>query len=172
MNINGDIRKKTVLELSKLIGNKKISNKVENGLYEFSFNYLNATSLNIHLSTEEFKNSFLNNVYKNKLNDIKHNLNPSNNDTLLTRIKENDIEPEKIAFLEFDDIDPTHWNPLTKKLKYREDKTINIATTNMFTCGKCKESCCTFKQLQTRSADEPMTVFVKCTICKFEFTIN
>jgi len=38
-------------------------------------------------------------------------------------------------------------------------------TTDMFTCGKCKESKCSYTQLQTRSADEPMTTFVKCTNC-------
>ncbi|KNC46881.1 transcription elongation factor S-II [Thecamonas trahens ATCC 50062] len=40
-----------------------------------------------------------------------------------------------------------------------------MAETDMFKCGKCKERKCTYYQLQTRSADEPMTVFVTCTNC-------
>lgn len=39
------------------------------------------------------------------------------------------------------------------------------ATTNMFRCHKCKKRECTYYQLQTRSADEPMTTFVQCTNC-------
>jgi len=39
------------------------------------------------------------------------------------------------------------------------------ATTNMFKCNKCKQRECTYYQLQTRSADEPMTTFVTCTYC-------
>lgn len=37
--------------------------------------------------------------------------------------------------------------------------------TDMFRCGKCRERKCTYYQMQTRSADEPMTVFVRCTVC-------
>ena len=36
---------------------------------------------------------------------------------------------------------------------------------NDFTCFKCKSNKCTFYQLQTRSADEPMTTFVTCLNC-------
>jgi transcription elongation factor S-II len=36
------------------------------------------------------------------------------------------------------------------------------ASTDMFTCRRCKKNQCTYIQLQTRSADEPMTTFVTC----------
>ncbi len=35
----------------------------------------------------------------------------------------------------------------------------------MFMCGKCKSKKTTYYQMQTRSADEPMTTFVTCTNC-------
>ena len=35
----------------------------------------------------------------------------------------------------------------------------------MFRCGKCKSKRTTYYQLQTRSADEPMTTFVTCHSC-------
>jgi transcription elongation factor S-II len=35
----------------------------------------------------------------------------------------------------------------------------------MFKCGKCKSLKTTYYQMQTRSADEPMTTFVTCTNC-------
>lgn len=34
--------------------------------------------------------------------------------------------------------------------------------TDLFTCYKCKQKNCRYRQLQTRSADEPMTTFVFC----------
>lgn len=34
-----------------------------------------------------------------------------------------------------------------------------------FKCGKCKSTKTTYYQMQTRSADEPMTTFVTCTNC-------
>ena len=35
----------------------------------------------------------------------------------------------------------------------------------IFKCGKCKSMKTTYFQMQTRSADEPMTTFVTCTNC-------
>lgn len=34
-----------------------------------------------------------------------------------------------------------------------------------FKCYKCKSNKCTFYALQTRSSDEPMTLFVTCLNC-------
>jgi transcription elongation factor S-II len=39
------------------------------------------------------------------------------------------------------------------------------AETDMFRCGKCRGRKCTYFQMQTRSADEPMTTFVTCINC-------
>lgn len=39
------------------------------------------------------------------------------------------------------------------------------ASTDQFKCGRCGKRQCTYYQLQTRSADEPMTTFVTCVNC-------
>lgn len=36
---------------------------------------------------------------------------------------------------------------------------------DMFRCGRCGKNNCTYTQVQTRSADEPMTTFVFCRTC-------
>jgi len=41
----------------------------------------------------------------------------------------------------------------------------DIKVSGMFTCGKCKRTETTYFQMQTRSADEPMTTFVTCLYC-------
>jgi len=45
---------------------------------------------------------------------------------------------------------------LAKEIKNQE---------GFFTCGRCKSNKTTYFQMQTRSADEPMTVFVSCFNC-------
>ena len=35
----------------------------------------------------------------------------------------------------------------------------------LFRCGRCKSYKTTYYQMQTRSADEPMTVFITCHAC-------
>ena len=42
---------------------------------------------------------------------------------------------------------------------------MEIKDDGMFQCGKCKKKKTTYYQLQTRSADEPMTTFVTCHNC-------
>lgn len=39
------------------------------------------------------------------------------------------------------------------------------ATTDQFKCGRCGQRKTTYYQMQTRSADEPMTTYVTCTNC-------
>lgn len=41
--------------------------------------------------------------------------------------------------------------------------------TDMFKCSRCGKRKCTYYEMQTRSADEAMTVFIKCVICKKEW---
>lgn len=36
---------------------------------------------------------------------------------------------------------------------------------SIYTCGRCKGSKVSTRSLQTRSADEPITVFIKCLTC-------
>eukprot|EP00802_Teleaulax_amphioxeia_P021434 Tamp_21791.p1 GENE.Tamp_21791~~Tamp_21791.p1 ORF type:complete len:351 (-),score=93.53 Tamp_21791:71-1033(-) len=43
------------------------------------------------------------------------------------------------------------------------------AESDMFKCSKCKQSRTSFYQKQTRSADEPMTVFITCKVCGHEW---
>lgn len=41
----------------------------------------------------------------------------------------------------------------------------NSAETDQFKCGRCNQRKCKYYQMQTRSADEPMTTFVTCVNC-------
>ena len=53
--------------------------------------------------------------------------------------------------------------------KYNRDKYLYEpkleAMTDQFKCGRCKSRKCTYYEMQTRSADEGMTIFVTCINC-------
>jgi transcription elongation factor S-II len=55
-------------------------------------------------------------------------------------------------------------NHLTKHSQSGPSKD-ELQTTDMFRCGKCGQRKCCYYQLQTRSADEPMTTFITCVPC-------
>ena len=79
---------------------------------------------------------------------------------------ENDqIELIKIAFFSPHELFPNKWKKLIDRKNLIEYKKENIATTDIFECYKCNKRKCSVYQLQTRSADEPMTTFVNCQVC-------
>ena len=90
------------------------------------------------------------------------------NTSLLDRLKNKEISAKDIPFMSHQEIHPELWNPVVDA-KIKRDKSkceVNLeAATDEFKCFKCKKSKCTYYQLQTRSADEPMTTFVTCINC-------
>lgn len=104
-------------------------------------------------------------LYKDRLRSIYMNL---KNDNFLKQIQNGDILPQNVAFMTHQEFNPERWRLLIeKKMKRDASKyTDNIqASTNMYTCRKCKSNRCTYYEMQTRSADEPATIFVTCLDC-------
>jgi DNA-directed RNA polymerase subunit M/transcription elongation factor TFIIS len=44
-----------------------------------------------------------------------------------------------------------------------------LAVSDLFECPRCASRACTFREIQTRSADESATIFVTCTACDLRF---
>ena len=63
------------------------------------------------------------------------------------------------------ELQPQIWESLIHKESLRRMKLENLATTDQYKCPMCKKRKCTVTQVQTRSADEPMTTLVKCVEC-------
>lgn len=92
-------------------------------------------------------------------------------DTLRDVIRDGTLKPTKLV-----EMPPSHLWPggpydaaLTNRI-YRDLRKADMARENknldgFFTCNRCKSKKTTYYQLQTRSADEPMTTFVTCLNC-------
>jgi transcription elongation factor S-II len=63
---------------------------------------------------------------------------------------------------------PKKWEELiaAKAIKDKNKFEQNMeAMTDTFTCRKCKSKKCSYYAMQTKSADEPMTLFITCLNC-------
>ena len=102
-------------------------------------------------------------LYENRCRMIYMNLNL--NPLLCERIMSGDLLPTTLQDMTHQDLCPEKWQKRLEEKTIRDElryKPRIEASTDMFTCRKCKKNLCTYYQLQTRSADEPMTTFVTC----------
>ena len=78
------------------------------------------------------------------------------------------IKAHEFAFMTHQEMNSSKWQSIIEN-KMKRDKskyeTRMEASTDTFTCRRCKSKECTYYQMQTRSADEPMTTFVTCINC-------
>lgn len=114
---------------------------------------------------KKWDNSYFVQIYSDKLRTIYFNI--KNTPHLKKLITEKSIKPHEIAFLTHQEMDPERWDEMID-IKRKRDKSKYESRHNAsseFACFKCKSNNCTYYQLQTRSADEPMTTFVTCMDC-------
>ncbi|KAI5161186.1 transcription elongation factor S-II [Nematocida ausubeli] len=98
------------------------------------------------------------------------NLKDASNKWLCTSVYNGVLEIDKFIAMKGEDMKSKELKELEAKIFQRAllDTTIaqQEAETDIFFCTKCKQRKCTYRQLQTRSADEPMTTYVHCVVCK------
>jgi DNA-directed RNA polymerase subunit M/transcription elongation factor TFIIS len=90
------------------------------------------------------------------------------NSRLLDRMKEGEFKPHDIAFMGFTELYPEKWGNFVEMSIKREAKMLEVdksMATDMFRCSRCGKRQCTYYEMQTRSADEPMTQFIRCLNC-------
>ena len=99
------------------------------------------------------------------------NLNPNSyiaNKTLITRWKEGEFSLSEIGSWSAYELNPGKWKDLKDQQLRREQRILegNLSmATDRFRCSGCQKKMCSYYELQTRSADEPMTIFIKCLSC-------
>jgi len=108
-------------------------------------------------------------LYKDKFRSIWINLfKNSSSKQLINKIKNGEIKTYDLASMSHQELNMDIWHELiSSKLKRDENigKDNLAAATDEFKCYKCKKRKCTYYQMQTRSADEPITTFVSCLNC-------
>lgn len=124
------------------------------------------------IENEVFKseNLIVDNNYRNRIRNYTMNIKNKKNPGL-----RNDLLTQKLKALAFINMSPNEIASDSLKKEMDEIKKKNLfdaqgatekrAVTDRFTCGKCKEKKVSYYQLQTRSADEPLTTFCTCEAC-------
>ena len=106
-------------------------------------------------------------LYVNRYRSIYTNL-LNKGITFLKDIQNDKINKKDLKQISHQEMNPTIWKA-SIDAKIKRDTNITkediSAATDEFKCYKCKKRKCTYYEMQTRSADEPMTTFVTCLNC-------
>lgn len=91
---------------------------------------------------------------------------------VIARLCTGDMPPDELA-LPVEQWDPIEWELVVIKQQMQIKSAVELdAEKSVFTvykCKKCKASRTTIKFLQTRCGDEPISIFVTCVECGFEW---
>ncbi|XP_018610347.1 transcription elongation factor A protein 3 isoform X7 [Scleropages formosus] len=108
--------------------------------------------------------------YKNRVRSRISNLKDPKNPGLRKNVLAGVIELCRIASMTAEEMASDELKQLRNVLTQEAIREHQMAktggtTTDLLQCAKCKKKNCTYNQVQTRSADEPMTTFVLCNEC-------
>ena len=144
--------------------------QLEKGIFEAAYQYAQKQYIARNWKTETFCE-----VYRQMVRSVFSNLHPASpvkNTRLLTRVKEGEFPLSTVPFMTAYEMYPERWFALKDKLLQREQKILEgnkSRATDQFKCRRCQKRECTYYELQTRSADEPMTIFITCLNCGKEW---
>ena len=163
-----NVTRQYVLERISALLEIPIQDNICINLEKCILNYANdkAISLNIEPAWDNHKYS---DIYKHKFLQIQNNL--ANSPVLKGWILDKKIKCVDVIQMRPEDMWPD--GPYAQKMEERIIKELRKSylaqeiknQEGFFTCGRCKSKKTSYYQLQTRSADEPMTTFVSCHNC-------
>ena len=155
-NFRNNIR----VKLQDILDSEKKAINLEKGIYNYALK--EATNRKV---VKKWDNPYYTQIYLDRLRSIYINL---GNELLLSHVKDGTVPVKALAFMTHQEMQPEKWEPLIQA-KIKKDKskydTQQEAMTDTFKCRKCHSNKCSYYQMQTRSADEPMTTFVTCLEC-------
>lgn len=166
MNTNDKYRSVTVKKINTIIDDLTISRNIEKGIYNFIINFSKDNNIN-----RKWSNKIFYNLYYSKVRSIYINLDKDSyvkNNYLIDKVKNNDIKPEEVSKLSVYDMYPDNWKKMIDIKSKRDKIKYELkpeAMTERYKCRKCDGRKCSYYEMQTRSADEPMTQFFTCLDC-------
>lgn len=136
------------------------TNELEEGIFEWTMKESGQRQV-----VQEWSDPYFVQLYRDKLFSLWSNL---RKEATLRMILRDQIQPRTFAFMTHQEMDPVKWADAIRAKSIRDKNRFertDVAMTDTFTCRQCRSKNCSYYQMQTRAADEPMTVFVECMDC-------
>jgi DNA-directed RNA polymerase subunit M/transcription elongation factor TFIIS len=139
---------------------------LEASIYAASFVEADRRKVICHWSNPLYKDIY-NMILRTTVANL-HPVSPVRNVHLVTRIRAGEVSLTDIPTMNDMEIFPENWHTLIERQSLREQRILEGdkgMATDRFRCSRCHKKECTYYEMQTRSADEPMTIFIRCLNC-------
>jgi DNA-directed RNA polymerase subunit M/transcription elongation factor TFIIS len=163
-----DARNYAMTQLSKHVS-PSVSKEMERSLME----YTKKECMNRKIQELRWSDVRVRRLYIRKLRMLLNNISP-----LIRVMDSHDVTAERSAFVSHQDLRPDIYDPILDVMERREKFSIlNYAEEEegyegLLKCDNCGSKRTTYVTLQTRSADEPETIYLKCFSCGRNDTIR
>lgn len=157
------IREKVITNYVELGLSHELAERLEHHTLQYVVNLAKQCSVDVDWTNRVFWNSYRSRaivIYENLLNGW------------LSKLVNKEVTPDTFAEMTIIQMNPGKWEPILTKISEHETKLYSSQKTAsiILDCKRChKKTNCDYYQLQTRSADEPMTTFVTCLECDYKW---
>ena len=159
-------RQQAIHILKKIKLPKKTIQYIEKGIYNYTI-----SKCHFRKKIPIWTNNHFTDIYISKVKNIYLNLNSTEyikNNYLINKMKENEIDPYDLAFIDTFKLFPEKWSDIIdEKMKIEKllKESLQESASDLFKCPRCYKSKTIHCEVQTRSSDEPMTTFITCLEC-------
>lgn len=160
-------RQESIQLLRSILSHVDISPEaIESGVFKATIQESQRRHVTCH-----WKNQLFNHIYQTKIRQIVGNILPESyveNKTLLQDLKSGKYSLEEICKFDAYKLSNDRWKDYFHRRQQQEKRQLEgnkAMATDQFLCTRCHKRECTYYEMQTRSADEPMTIFITCMNC-------
>lgn len=160
------VRENVLQSLSSLLGKPGFATNFEIEIYNFCIESGRKSGYILNWSNNNFRQLYINTA-KQVIYNLR--LSPIGDFSVKERLLTKNLDPNTLLSMKPWEIYPSLWREAIAEKQKRRNLSEISAPSNIsdgiFQCKKCKKYKTTHYQMQTRSADEPMTTFVSCLNC-------
>lgn len=142
---------------SHFLKDEKMGINAEKSVYNYTIKRCRSRFISRAWHCKQFKS-----VYKHTYMGLRQNV--CHNKSLLEQIQTGARQIQDVVFTSRIELMPERWKNFRSSVVVIRRDFENIPD-SIFTCGKCKSKKVVYTQVQTRSADEPMTTRCHCLNC-------
>ena len=164
------IRTKVIQNLTECTS-EEIGKELETQILNNVVGYCKQSGIDVDWANRVFWNT-----YRSKAISLYENLRTdgpvANTENWAKKLLTREVEPKAFVEMPAEELCPTRWKAALDKMIEAEILLYskNVSAAIYLYCSRCKKkSKCDYYQMQTRSADEPMTTFVTCLECDREW---